>query len=281
MIKLFLYLAILFSIVIKVEAQNDTSFFSGDTLVEYFYFKNGNIRAIRKYEKGIRFYLYGFQASFYKNGRIKYLNYMPFAKDTAFYTSKRRNGTVKNQSVYYNGRNEDFKENRRGMLIEKSVSNANNDTIKTYAYKRGKLYATEKREIEKQYETVEYYRGQVGGNSAVVIINNGSGKKYIVNNKEMTAREYQNYDEVYQEHINKREAVHYYREFSKDSVLIYEGLFKNVDMPCGEYKEYNMNGTLKLRGRYNNEGKKDWLWIYCDNNGEFLGVEYYENGIKR
>jgi uncharacterized protein len=94
----------------------------------------------------------------------------------------------------------------------------------------------------------------------------------------MNEREYLVYKEKYDLYIKSRTPKHFYKEYFADSILDYEGIFRGVDLPCGDYREYYPNGVVKVRGQYNNNGEKNRWWTYYNEQGLFYKKELYENG---
>lgn len=261
--------------------QTSNSEVSGDTLTEHYYYKNGSLEMIRRYIKGRDMYSYQNFEWYYKNGNPRIIEYYNMDDDSSFHMSGRRNGSIEFLIKRVNGNFETVKENWRGELVERTYSHADSDSIFTEKYKRGELVETIRELSEPRdsgLDTVRHYQGDVGGNSAVILMETSTGFEYNVNGKRITKEEYQAYEAEYTKYEQSREPKHFYQEFTEDSVLVYEGVFRGGDLPCGGYNEYYNDGTIKTRGWYNEAGERTGAWQYYTREGQFIHSEFYKNG---
>jgi hypothetical protein len=209
-------------------------------------------------------------------------------KDTSYFISMRKNRTIVLQDIPIKGYYESIKQNNSVNLNEKILLKNEPDSFKVETYKHGKLIKKEfKHVIQKpnsfpdKYDTIKYYEGQIGGNSAVIIIDNGFKKEHNVNGKIVSETEYLKYKNEYDKHIERRRKVHYYQKYTNDSMLVYEGLFKNVDLICGIFIDYYPDGKLKTIEYYNIMGLREGLWHHYNQYGQLIQLDYYENGEKK
>ena len=267
--------------------RNSLSYYTSDSILNNNYYRNGNLMNSELYLRGRDMFNYSNSLWYFKNGNPKWLNYSDSKQDTSYYLSGRRNGSIDFQNVYSNGNFVSIDQNRKGKLVERRSRKVNSDTTLLEKFKNGqlvqtkiKIYNSDNSKYNNKYDIIKYYQGQVGGNSGVIILEKEKSTEYFVNGKKMTELEYNEYQLEYDSLIKKRLATHYYIKYSKDSTLVYEGLFKNVDQACGTYKEYHSNGLLKTRGWYDKKGRKTSAWYYYNKEGELIFSEFYKKGIK-
>ena len=265
-------------------SQIDTSYVVGDTLIKMTYYKNGQLEHLSKYLKGRDMHSYNYSYWYYKNGNPKWLNYWDNFLDTSYYISKRKNGTVKFRDITNKDYFERIEQNTKGQLTVRTISYFKDTFSTEEKYKKGQIIST-KREVKNQVQTsskidtVKYYQGQVGGSSMVVEMENNGIKEFTVNGTKISEAEYLVYKDKYEFYIKRRTPKHFYQEYSADSILDYEGIFKGVDLPCGVYREYYPNGVIKVRGQYNNKGEKNMWWTYYNEQGLINNKELFEDGL--
>src|SRR5690606_12870355 len=123
--------------------------------------------------------MYSFESSkwYYNNGNPRTIIYYDSNKDTMFYLSGRKNGTVNFKSIRSNNTYQNTSYNKKGELIKKITKENNNDSLRKETFKNGELIETEfmslkqkSRSYLSKYDTVKYYQGQVGRWSGIVII---------------------------------------------------------------------------------------------------------------
>lgn len=263
-----------------IAGQTSDSEVNGDTLTERYYYKNGSLEMVKRSIKGRDRNSYINVQWYYKNGNPRTIDYYNGEWDSSFYLSGRRNGSIEFRIKRVNGNFEKIQENRKGELVERTYSFSDSDSIFLEKYKDGKLIETiGELSIPKDsgLDTVRYYRGAVGDNSAVIVMETPDGMEYLVNDRKMTEEEYRAYEVEYSEYWRRREPKHFYQEFTADSLLVHEGVFTE-DLPCGEYREYYESGTIKIRGWYDMDGERTGTWHYYNPDGQFIHSEYYENG---
>jgi antitoxin component YwqK of YwqJK toxin-antitoxin module len=268
--------------------RTSLTYYSADTLIEHSYYSNGNLMYNKLNLRGRDMFSYTNSYWYFKNGNPKWFNYHDSRQDTSYYLSGRKNGSIDFQDISSNGKYERIRQNRKGELTERSFRNTKSEPLKIQYFKNGKLIKTEtplpKNDTTKyigKYIRVTYYQGQqVGGNSMVIIFENEGETEYNVNGDKLSELEYLEYKQKYSAFIDSRQPVHHYQEYSQDSILLFEGLFKKVDLPCGIYRSYYPNGAIKIRGWYDKKGRKSGVWYFYNDKGELLYTEYYKRGNK-
>jgi hypothetical protein len=176
--------------------------------------------------------------------------------------------------------------NRRGELTKTLLNQKSADDIKIQKFRNGKLkktiYNPKKNNTASfigKYPIVKHYMGQIGDNLMVLEIETEDSTIYNVNGVKMGKVEYSEYMEAYNAHIKSRRRAHFYQEFTSDSVLIYEGLFRKVDLPCGNYKSYYADGvTIEVLGYYDRRGQMHGIWRYFDESGLMNERIWYRHG---
>jgi antitoxin component YwqK of YwqJK toxin-antitoxin module len=265
-----------------VLAQIDTSYVVGDTmLVTKYYYRNGQVKMLDQEIKGRDMYSYNFSYLYYKNGNPKYCTYYDTHIDTDYYVAGRRNGSIELETTYARNHFTDTKQNRKGEVVEISHGFRSDTFYIEEKYKHGKLISSTAKPYlgrTSEIDTIVHYQGTVGDNSGVVITQKDGVTQYNVNGKIMTEAEYNSYQAEYDKYISSRQPKHFYKEYTADSILIYEGDYVGVDLPCGIYREYFPNGTVKVRGFYNSKGERTSVWSYYYETGILYNTESYTNG---
>tara|TARA_R110002096_G_scaffold132768_3_gene283325 strand:- start:117012 stop:118181 length:1170 start_codon:yes stop_codon:yes gene_type:complete len=271
----------------KAGLRTSLTNYSADTLIKHSYYSNGNLKSKELKLRGRDIFSYTNSYWYFKNGKPKWFSYHDSRKDSSYYLSGRKNGSIDFQDISSNGKYERIRQNRKGELTERSFRNSKTEPLKIQYFKDNKLIKTETQAPKNdtsqymgKYSRVTFYQGQVGGNSKVLIIENEGQTEYTVNGAKLSALEYLDYKQKYNALLDNRKAVHYYKEYSKDSVLLFEGLFEKGDLPCGIYKSYYWNGEVKARGCYDKKGRKSGLWYFYNDKGELQYTEYYKKGNK-
>jgi hypothetical protein len=253
----------------------------GDTLIYKYYFRNGNLYCMQKYIKGRDWYTYKFSLWNYRNGNPQWVTYYDTYLDTSYSLTGRRNGSIEVKTTASKKHWVEIKQRKNGEIYERSYGVYHDHFYHIETYKHGQVVSA-RIEIIKQLnapiDTVLYYRGQIGGSSLVIELDSSGINKYNVNGVEMNEDEYKIYNEKYEFYIRRRTPKHYYKEYTADSVLVYEGVFKGVDLPCGEYIEYYETGIIKTRGYYNESGQMERWWSFYNEQGLFYKTELYKKG---
>jgi len=268
------------------QVEPDSIFFSGDTVIFHRYFPNGNLWIEERVIKGRDYYYsYRFQETYDINGTLTFYEYFDIniPQWDLYLKSIRKNGTVKYISEPASYGNKKTYNNRKGELkrIRKTYYGEQYKIIEKY--KNGVLQKTKKRyykvkPLKAKYKTIKHHEGQIGDNLEVIIISKENGDEYHVNGKLLTEDEYLNYEKEYNTYLKSRRRKHKYQEYTSDSILIYEGIFKKIDLPCGYYWDYHLNGNIRIRGNYNKNGKEDGEWHYYNEEGQNINRETYKNG---
>lgn len=79
---------------------------------------------------------------------------------------------------------------------------------------------------------------------------------------------------------NKNETPVLETQSSKIDVKNDESPTKTPEIKPGEYLEYHPNGGIKMQGIYNDNLKREGLWIAYYENGTKWSESYYSNGLK-
>ncbi|WP_417592238.1 toxin-antitoxin system YwqK family antitoxin [Owenweeksia hongkongensis] len=277
-----IFLIIILSNTLSLCGQWDTSFTRGDTLTGRNYFHNGQLKYERMLINGRDFHSFLSSKLYFRNGNPRYLKHWDAKLDTSFSLNGNRNGSLSYKSYSSKNHNLEFQYDRKGLLIE--IYKRSDDCVIIQSYEKGKLVSEETHPYQKPdkylgtYPIIKHYEGQVGGTSAVIAVQKGTTTEYTVNGKKMTESDYLKYEEEYESYIASRRVVHLYQEYSRDSVLISEGLYKG-DQHCGNFKEYHSDGKIvMLRGDYNNLGQKNGTWCLYDEDGLLIKRTTYNNG---
>jgi hypothetical protein len=247
------------------------------------YYKNGNVKDERKEVKGRNFFNYSNSSDYFKNGNPKNITFYDTYLDSIYTLRGRENGTVVRQSIRSKGHSVSVKSNKKGRLLQKTTVIGDSSHIQYF--KKTKLIHNEIQNTNNnlylgKYRNINYYEGQIGGNQISVTIKSNDSTEYRVDEVKMTEEDYLIHRIKYEEILEKRKKIHYYHHFTKDSVLIYEGLFCEIDSHCGIYRTYYLNGMPKVSARFDKKGRESGVWIYYDNNGLQISTEYYRKGKK-
>ena len=251
-----------------------------DSLFQKYYYKNGKPWSIEIHMRGKNRYSYENQIWYHKNGEIRSNSFYDKNLDSSYHYITRKNGTVVSEQIFTKNRKVNISEDKNGKTLTKWIHNIGTDSSTTEIYQEGVLVSSTMNKIQQPSQTVSSipvivnYDDKFGEVLAVIIVND----KYTVNNQEMTKSEYEILKVEYDLLMKNREQLHLYKQYSSDSLLIYEGLFKEGDLPCGFYKSYYTNGNLKISGRFDKKGRKTSVWYYYDEKVLHLRTEIYNKG---
>ncbi|RYD80579.1 MAG: hypothetical protein EOP53_07835 [Sphingobacteriales bacterium] len=269
-------------------SQKDTSYKNGDTLISKYYYKNGNISYLSKQIKGRDHYSFDHSFSYFKNGSPMFLTYYDYDSlhDTSYSYVGRRNGTPKRISISTKKVNQQTEYTRQGEAVRRTVNRFNGSYYIVYlknhiGWDSTTVFFKETPQKHRSLDTVKYYGGLIGSNLGVVELNINGSIKYLVNSIEMNESEYKTFIAKYDSFMQRREPKHFYKEYTPDSVLVYEGVFKGVDLPCGQLTYYYPNGKVQVYEYFDKKGRKTYLWSYYREDGYFLGSEYYWKGVQQ
>jgi antitoxin component YwqK of YwqJK toxin-antitoxin module len=259
--------------------KSTIEYHSDSLKIETSYYKNGQLQSDKLFvRKNNRLSLEN-NSLYYKNGNLSWSETYDSNSYFSGYYSGRKNGTINSEFVSSNQSSTKTEENRKGNKTTKWITYKNSDSTTIEKYLDGKLIQSTTsilRKKKSKINTINYYEGDIGGSLGVIIVND----VYTVNGVKMTKTEYREYESKYDQIIHQRKKRHYYKYYDSDSLLIYSGYFKKVDLPCGIYTEYHPNGNPKVRGYYDNKGRKTSGWLYYDENGNPIWQETYKKGEK-
>lgn len=112
---------------------------------------------------------------------------------------------------------------------------------------------------------------------------------YFIDNKKISKRKYKSY---LRRIIDPEKCTPCYLKAYRNNKLIYEGDFY-LDCGVGTYKEFYLNGNIKVIGNYRRNETQEWnratsnewcaikegVWKYYDEKGNLTKKEEYKNGI--
>lgn len=277
-----LFILLIFSV--NSFSQKDTTFYSGDTAKIYDYYANGNIWKFEKRIKGRDWLSYENFTYYFENGNVEWSSFYDSKIDSSYKIEYYKNGNIKYKSLGSNSIWKRIYYNKKGIVKEiHSNDGLNKNYYNIDFYKKGEKIKTRKEYYsssnKKLLDTIVYYQNDTIKNQQIFIeLETDIDTSYTVNNLEFSKTEYDYVKNKYDKYLLSRSKKHWYQEYTSDSILILEGLFSDLDKCIGVFKEYYLDGVVKVRGTYDKNGRKDGMWTYYRNDGRYYMKVFYIKG---
>lgn len=238
-------------------------YYALDTIIEKAYYQNGNLLFENLFLRDKSLFSYANSRFYHKNGSTNTVDFYNSSMDTTYYVARRKNGTIQFQDIVSNGNLIRIEQNKNGDVTARRTVQFNSDTLHIEKFKNGQLS-----KVNSFYYNQNINKYFLAPDKVV---------NYQLSSEKNKKVNYKNNHKISEKVQQKK---HWYQEFSSDSLLLYEGVFKKMNLPCGAYRANYATGMLKLTGTFDKKGRKSGFWNYYNKAGELEYSEYYEKGLK-